>query len=288
MKNLPVLILFFFAGATLAACSQPSGKTVLPGYNLEKPTIFKMPPVLDEISGITFANGNPDTVYAEQDEEGRIFYFHPGDATPKHMKFGTNGDYEDIAICNGHMFVLNSNGKIISFPVASIGQEEVAGSEQNDLLDKGEYEAMYADETTHTLYVLCKSCNDDKGEQSVSGFIFSVAADGTLARTGQFAVEENTADNAEKEGKKGRKKLRPSALAKHPVTHEWYILSNVNKLLVVTDEHWKVLNTYPLGPALFNQPEGIVFDKSGNLYISNEIGTAGDATILKFLYHGKK
>ena len=287
MKNLPAILVLFLIQATIVACSQAPEKAVVPGYNFAKPEIFKMPPVLDEISGITFRNGNPDTIFAEQDEEGRLFYFHPGDKEPKHIKFASAGDYEDLAICNGQMFVLRSNGSLFNFPIASIGQEEVEATEQKDLLDKEEYEALYADENNHRLYVLCKSCSDDKGEQSVSGFVFSVGANGELAPAGQFSIEDK-AEEGKSEGKKGRKKFRPSAMAKHPVTNEWYIISSVNKLLVVTDENWKLLNTYPLGAGLFNQPEGLAFDKSGNLYISNEIGTAGDATILKFIYHPKK
>ena len=284
MKNRSAIIIFTAIMLTLAACSQPAEKINLPGYNLAKPHIFNMPPVLDEISGITFHNGNPDTIYAEQDEEGRLFYFHPGDKEPRHIKFATAGDYEDLAICNGQMHLLRSDGIFFSFPMTAMNNEEVEATEQDGLLPKGEYEALYSDENNHQLYVLCKSCKDDKGEHFVSGYIFAAAADGKLTPAGNFSVEEEAAPGA---GKKGRKKFRPSAMAMHPVTHQWYIISSVNKLLVVTDEKWKLLNTYPLGALLFNQPEGIAFDKAGNMYISNEIGNAGDATILKFAYQKK-
>ncbi|HTL07736.1 MAG TPA: SdiA-regulated domain-containing protein [Chitinophagaceae bacterium] len=284
MNNRSAFVIVMILQLTIVACSQPAEKFDLPGYAHAKPQVFRMPPVLDEISGITFLNGNADTVYAEQDEEGRLFYFHFGDKEPKHIKFGTNGDYEDVAICSGQIFLLRSDGSFFNFPLTAIHAEEVEATEQDNLLDKGEYEAMYADEKTHQLYVLCKSCKDDKGEKSVTGYTLSVAADGKLTRTGEFSVEDQANENAEK---KGRKKFRPSAMAKHPITGEWYIVSSVNKLLVITDANWKLVRTYPLGPVLFNQPEGIAFDKAGNLYISNEMGNAADATIVKFNYQKK-
>ncbi len=64
--------------------------------------------------------------------------------------------------------------------------------------------------------------------------------------------------------------FHPSALAQNPLTREWFVLSSVNKLLVITDENWKVKSVYPLDPSVFNQPEGIAFDQQQNLYISNE------------------
>ncbi|MEI9955483.1 MAG: hypothetical protein WDM90_04040 [Ferruginibacter sp.] len=46
-------------------------------YDFTRPEKFVMPEVLHEISGIAFS-GN-DTIYAEQDEEGKVFHFKPGD-----------------------------------------------------------------------------------------------------------------------------------------------------------------------------------------------------------------
>jgi uncharacterized protein YjiK len=38
-----------------------------------------------------------------------------------------------------------------------------------------------------------------------------------------------------------------------------------------------------LNPSLFKQPEGLAFDRRGNMYISNE-GAGGDANVLLFNY----
>jgi len=67
------------------------------------------------------------------------------------------------------------------------------------------------------------------------------------------------------------------------VTKEWYILSAVNKALLVLDDQWKLKKTYPLDPTLFKQAEGLTFDRNGNMYISNE-GAGGNANVLLFMY----
>ena len=76
-----------------------------------------MPESLLEVSGITFYKGKKDTVYAIQDEQGRLFRIAWGVKKQVNAKFGKQGDYEDVAIVNGTVLILKSNGSlfIISF-----------------------------------------------------------------------------------------------------------------------------------------------------------------------------
>ncbi|MBC7888698.1 MAG: SdiA-regulated domain-containing protein [Ferruginibacter sp.] len=262
------------------SCKQPV-KTASPsGYDLTRPEILKMPSGLNELSGIAFSNGNPDTLYAEQDEEGRLFYFPVASLDVKHQKFGKKGDYEDIAVCNGTVVMLRSDGVLFSFPLNTNGDEAISGVQETaGILPAGEYEAIYADEAASLLYVLCKNCNADNGTKSITGYILQMAPGKTIELKSDFRV--NTTDIAAKLDEK-KLSFRPSALAKNNSNSQWYIVSSVNKLLVITDNKWSIKEAYPLDPALFPQPEGIAFDKEGNLYISNERSQGANATILKF------
>ncbi|MEP7170152.1 MAG: SdiA-regulated domain-containing protein, partial [Bacteroidota bacterium] len=79
------------------------------------------------------------------------------------------------------------------------------------------------------------------------------------------------------------KGMAPSALAIQPFTRDIYVLSSVERLLVIIDANGKLKKVIKLSIALFSQPEGIAFDTAGNLYITNE-GRSGKGYILKFLY----
>jgi uncharacterized protein YjiK len=148
-------------------------------------------------------------------------------------------------------------------------------------LPTGEYEGLYADEKTNQLYALCKNCNADNTKKSSTGYIFKMAANGAVTQSGQFSI--NVKDIETQVGKK-KAAFHPSALAKNQSTNEWYILSSVNKLIVITDAAFKVKGVYPIRPSLFIQPEGIAFDDQNNLYISNEGDKLTPGTVYKFIY----
>lgn len=266
--------------AGLATGCNTSTKEVqtVKNYKLDQPDKFFMPESLLEISGITFYKGKSDTVYAIQDEQGRLFRLPWGVKKQMNAKFGKQGDYEDVAIVNEKVVILKSTGSFFIFPFADAIYEEVDSvREWKHLLPEGEYEGMYGDEATGSLYVICKNCAEDNSKNSVSGYIYQVGD--SVYQTGTFKIDVNEIKSFTGKVKRG---FRPSAIAKNPVTSDWYIISAVNKLLVVTDSKWKIREACLLNGNLFNQPEGLAFDEKGNMYISNEGGDLSQGNILRF------
>ncbi|MCF2496725.1 SdiA-regulated domain-containing protein [Dyadobacter chenhuakuii] len=261
-----------------AETSGPIVVTSLTHYNLDKPEKFNMPESLLEISGIAFNDKKNDTVYAVNDEEGKVFRL--GWNVPKqlHSKFSKQGDYEDVSIANKVVYVLKSNGVIYTFPSDDAIYTEVDKvHEIKTLLPKGEYEGLYADQFNNQLYVLCKKCDADYSWNTTTGYIIELSDSSKTASSFQINVKDIKQFKGKvKEG------FRPSGLAKDPISGEWYIISAANKLLIVTDAKWNIKEAFPLSSNVFNQPEGIAFDKIGYLYISNEGNDLTNGNILKF------
>jgi DNA-binding beta-propeller fold protein YncE len=280
---------FFILSLVLICCSdnqdsQGGGKNP-DGYDLARPQKFMMPESLVEISGICFRNGNSDTIYAEQDEEGKLYYLHLGDSKASHVKFGKKGDYEDVTIINDLVVMLRSDGTLFSFPFSATRQPEATGvREWSGLLPSDEFEGLYGDPATNKLYVLCKHCGDEKASRAVTAYVLQVEADGSITQSGSHEINVKTID--ELSGKK-KIKFNPSALGRNPRTKQWYVVSSVNKLLVIADSSWAVKEVYNLDPSLFRQPEGIAFDRENNLYISNEGDKISKGNVLKFNYQKK-
>lgn len=284
LNNYIVFLLFI-----LNACNEPqqkektltNGLPVLQHYDFSKPQIYNIPGVLNEISGIAFHDGNADTVYAQQDEGGKLFRFRLGDDSIKATKFAGKGDYEDLQLCNDQVIMMRSDGVLYTFSLNEVHNKNADGvKEYQSVLPRSEYEGMYADYTTNKLYILCKHCNE-KLSKTNTGYILLIGTDGSIEPAGNFTI--NVEDISAKTGSK-KINFEPSALARNTRTGEWYILSSINKMLVITDGNWGVKAVYRLDMSVFNQPEGIAFDKAGNLYISNEKGSTTSATIVKINY----
>lgn len=258
---------------------QPEAKSSPAGYNLQQPEKISLSESLLEVSGIAFRNGDPDTVFAVQDEDGRVFSIAMDSKEQKSSSFQSGGDYEDLTIMNDRMFVLKSNSSIYSFPMAAISGKKVPEvAEYKKLLPSGEYEGMYYDSLTNKIIVMCKSCKDDKKAESLTGYTLQVDGD-------RLILDEAFKLNYKSTQVKG--KLKPSALARHPLTRQWYIVSSVNRSLLILDGEWQIREVHPLSSKIFNQPEGIAFDKQGNLYISNEGDELTQGNILKFIYRSR-
>lgn len=276
--------IFIFPVALLVVIACKTGKAPFSspdGYDLEKAEKFIMPDNLLEISGIAFNRAQNDTIYSVQDEDGRLFRQAWGKKKQLHTVFGKKGDYEDLAILKENVIILKSNGDLTIFPFAQAATEEVPSAKIiKDMMPEGEYESLYTDEATSQLFVLCKNCKEDKKQGRLSGSVFTFdQARQDLVPSGKIEMDLTDLITSGAILKTG---LKPSALSKDPHTGEWYILSSVNKLLVIASPDWKVKSTHRLNSTVFNQPEGIAFDKERNLYISNEGDEVTAGNILKF------
>lgn len=283
-------LIFAMASSNLVACKGKKHKKAaadttsvasLPKshYNLSAPEVIPLGDKLHEISGISYIA--PNIILSENDEQGKIFTIDPtkpDDTNYPSVKFGSKDDYEDIVVIDTTAFLLISDGEIVEVPGFS-KTEEVKGAIIAQMGGRhNEFETLYYDKSVNSLIMLCKSCHHEKNEIRTAYRFdlvtkkFSDTAYYTIS-IGDIAGKINESDI----------KFFPSAAAIHPVLDKLYIVSSIGKLLVVTDKHGKVEETYKLEPALFKQPEGITFAPNGDMFISNE-GGDGRATLLKFGY----
>lgn len=246
------------------------------GYNLAKPQKIFLPGSLDEISGIVYIN---DTlIVAENDEEGKIFAINPAKSkTPAVFSFGKKGDYEDIAFTGREWYMLRSDGHL--YLLTNVFTDSCSHQKIESVFKDSEFEGLYYDNTRNGLMMVCKSCSSDNDKKEVSVFAFNTE---TKTWNTNPVFKLNVQEIADKSGKT-KLHFKPSAAAINPVDKNLYILSSVNKLMVIADINGVIKEAYYLPPGKFKQPEGISFAPNGDMYISNE-AAEGTANILLFKY----
>ena len=247
------------------------------GYNLKKAFQVKLPLELDEISGIAYYP--PDSsIFAINDEKGWLYKIKKGRQII-HWPFSKGADFEDLVRLDSIFYVLQSNGNILRL---SFNKSQTVGVQQFNF-DKGtgedEFEILYYDSTKNKLIMMCKDCETDK-KHTLTTFSFDPA-------TGQYESSPFRIDVQEIARSIGEEKMKfkPSAASINPKDGLLYIVSAINKLIVVADREGNLKKAYHIDPAIFKQPEGITFAPSGGMIISNEAADVGVADLLYFSYH---
>ena len=265
----------------LCSCYQKQENFISPpGYDLQRPYIINLPSGADEISGLSYY-AKDKSVFAISDEKGILFKITPGEQTHiNSWKFSKKADYEDVVLHDSTFYILQSHGAIVivKFNGDSILSQEAAFPFGND----NEFESVYYNDSLRKLILICKDCDEDK-KKSLTTFSFDPA---TLS----FSDSSFSINTKELATKMGLKKLRfkPSAAAINPATGELFIISSINKLLLVLDKEHEIKAFYKLNPALFKQPEGLTFSDKGKLIISNESADVGTANLLIYNYANEK
>jgi len=264
----------------LAGCGTSSTKTDKPKaetidatfklpYQLNAPVEnYTLPKELKEISGLTYYKD--DKLLCVQDEEAVVYVF---DTKKKKVVqdfgFGGYGDFEGIEYVNDEVYVLESNGNLFRFKPEST---EI-GRTKTDLPKKTEVEGLGYDPKTKRLLIAVKNGGPSSDKAVYSFDLLNKAV-----------FKDMSLNDEQLEGAGiNPKTFKPSGIAVHPITGEWYMLTSVGKRLLITSRKGKIMYSEPLDPKLYRQPEGICFTPNGDMFISSE-GDGKKGYILKFEY----
>ena len=272
-------VIFLSACLTCISCRDDSYGTPK-GYNIKEPVIKELGKSVNEISGLTF-NTDDSTLLAISDSKRKIFQIDLNREKLKDYaeKMFTQSDFEDIVKIDTTVYVLISDGTILGMPlhVADSSRTVVYPS---PFRGKNDFETLYYDPAANGLIVICKECEEEKGQHKRTAYRFNLAEKAfddapfySISTTDIKTILKN--DDAD---------FRPSAAAIHPKDKNLYIIGSAGSLFVKTDTKGKVLEAYNINPDLFPQPEGLAFGPDGTMYISNE-GKYGKPTLLVFPYN---
>ncbi|MEZ0487762.1 SdiA-regulated domain-containing protein [Fibrella aquatica] len=253
----------------------PAVNAPLP-YDLANPTErHKLPGDLREISGLSYYK--PGRLACVQDELGVVFIYDLRQKTvvDEHV-FGKNGDYEGVEYVGKKLYVMRSDGELYqSEPtdgVKTIGASPETRHIKIDLPGKNDMEGLGYDPQLDALLLATKQ---GKGTDKII-YYYSLK-NKTLFQ----GIVLKQADIQAIDGTAGE--FKPSGIAVHPKTREYYVLSSAAHRLAVLAPNGKVKTVTPIDPKTLPQPEGICFAPDGTLFIASE-GDGKKGVILEFKY----
>ena len=152
---------------------------------------------------------------------------------------------------------------------------------------KNDTEGLGYDPMTNRLLIACKEDGEinDKKVKGRAFYAFDLD-DKKLKKKPIFVIgpkelKKFWEENRDFDYEENRIKFKPSAIAFHPITKDYYVLSSVGKMLVVVSRDGIIKATHPIAPRVLGQPEGICFAPNGDMYLSSE-GEGDRGYILKF------
>jgi uncharacterized protein YjiK len=249
------------------------------GYDLNQPAIIKLPGSLDEISGIAYYPKDK-SIFAINDEKGWLYkIFLHNNMSIQRWKYAKGDDFEDLVRVDSTFYVLQSSGTILSIRFHTHDSAEVH-TYPLPVPGQNEFEILYHDEEQHRLIMLCKDCAaDDKNALSAYAFDLSTLK---FSPKQCYIIDVRKIEALMKQKKV---KFKPSAAAINPATGKLFIISSINKVLVVADKNGIPEEVHRINRTLYKQPEGMTFSPDGDLLISNESADIGAANILIYKFN---
>ena len=283
---------FFFSGEEKVVSTS---QYVFP-YDLSNPTkTYKLKGVLKEISGLSWYDDHE--IACVQDEDGLVFIYDlKKDKIEEEIKFAKDGDYEGIEYVGKTTWVVKRNGDLFQVKKFDTKKQETKKHE-TFLNSNNDVEGLAYDADNNRLLLACKGKAGEGKKFKNKRAIYEFNLDKKkLKKTPAYLVDLDDIRKFVEAGRvagyyekvaeffdpnNGNITFQPSSLAVHPISNEIFVISSIGKLLLVLNPRGKIVYLHKLDKTKFKQPEGITFDKRGNLYISTE-GKGGKGKIFEF------
>jgi len=279
----------------ISSCSKPEAKQTeskhksykqLLKYDLRNPDKeFPLPSKVAEISGLTKYGENK--LLFLNDEDGKVFQFDlKKKEIQENFRFWKKGDFEGIELLGDRVYTLQSDGDLISFEIKD-GDVGKTRKEETPLGLKNDTEGLGYDPEQNVLLIACKA-KGDIGDQKVAGKVVyaydyekRIFNKKPVIQVRWEQVRDFLKDNGLDIFINDSRRFKPSAIAVHPITKNYFVLSTTGKSLIVFDRKGEIVLYYTVPRKILEQPEGICFDPNGDMYLSSE-GDEEKPLIVKF------
>lgn len=225
---------------------------------------WALPEELHEISGLALnADGR---LFAHNDEVAVVYELdYRSGRLLKRFAFGDPprpGDYEGIAVVDGIVYLVTSNGHLLAAPEPADGEHVEFRLHDTGLGERCEIEGLDVATEPRLLLVVCKRAREKALEDQLAVLAWSLQ-DLAPAPEHDLVVPWEGAD--------GLRKLHPSGLTRSPVNGNLLVVAARQNALIELSTEGAVTAVVRLGDEQRHpQMEGITITPAGDLIIADE------------------
>lgn len=255
------LILLTSFGLLAAAC-QPEQ---VPSGEPRDFVQWAIPDKLREISGLALTSD--ERLLAVTDEEAIVYEIdYRNGSLVKAFAIGEptiRGDFEGIAVLDGKVWLMTSNGRLYSFEEGANGERVPYEQTKTDLGDQCELEGLTADPQTGHLLLVCKESR--KKKKGLRIFEWLAAGDNKQKPVEISLDEDAMSDSIDK------KRVNPSGITIDPRTGNRIVVAARQAAVFELSRDGELIDVIMrLDAASHRQAEGIAITSDGRLLIADE------------------
>lgn len=245
--------------------AQNSAQSILSSYDFSKKEIFVLPNELKEISGLTTTKDG--RLFAHNDEKGIVYEIDfINRSIVKSFPVGRKTlykDFEDIAVANEKFFLLDSNGDLYEFAENENKIYSDYKKYSYPFMSKYNFEGLCFDPKSNSLLIALKKYTGKNYQGMITVFSFDLDKK-------EFSKKPRYSIPLIEIKKYGINNFSPTGIEYNPTSKTYFIISSHQESIIEVSLDGKILGAKLLSELDHVQPEGITFNKAGDLLISDE------------------
>jgi hypothetical protein len=254
--------------ATLAAAAPPGrSATSISAYLSHPPDRqFFLPPGLSEISGLAVAS--PNSVYAHNDDFAIVYEIALDTGkTIKAFALGkptVKGDFEDIAVRGGYVYLLASDGRLFEAPIGGHRQRVRYNVYDTGVGTHCETEGLSNGPQDGDFLILCKKPHEEPLKDRLVIYLWNLRDRAPVVSPWLNVPLDGLVEPLDQAN------FHPSALYWRRDRGSFLIVSAKGHSAIEIDEQGRLIDRLKLNKEEHPQPEGLTLMPDGRLVLSDE------------------
>jgi hypothetical protein len=259
-------VLTALSAVALAAAPDKDGATVTAYLGQSPASQFALPQGLSEISGVAVASAN--TVFAHDDNYAIVYELDlKSGRTVRAFALGkptVKADFEDIAVRDGYVYLLTSDGRIFEAPIGENRKRVLYNAYDTGVGAHCETEGLANGTSEGDFLILCKKAHEAEFKDRLVIYSWNLHARRPVAVPWLNISLDGLVPKLEQAN------FHPSAFVWRHERGTLIVVSAKGHTAIEIDQQGRLLDRFKIDKEQHPQPEGMALMPDGRLVLSDQ------------------